>query len=331
VRVFYAPYELKPHPSVKSLSGRAQGSVRLGALLKIDHPGLGIGYADLHPWPELGDLPLHTQLTQLKEGILTPLSRNSVEFTRIDAQARSSETHLWEGLAVPPSHALINEIGELFDERRLSEIFSQGFDRIKIKLGRDPENEAILLNALARRLQGRALLRLDFNSILSPEIWRAFVASLTDSALQSIEFVEDPVVWSAQSGFGPSPERPSLAVDRDSDSVTESAICPPYFIIKPAVSDVGAILQRARAWQKHIVFTSYLDHPLGQLWAAWAAATAARSMSVETCGLLSQGAYEDSVFSSLIVAQGPKLDPRNTIGICDSELLEKHAAWKELE
>lgn len=327
MKVFYAPYELKPHTS---LSSRAQGSVRLGALVKIEHPGVGIGYADLHPWPELGDLPLHTQLSQLKEGVLTPLSRNSVEFTRIDAQARCSGTHLWEGLSIPPSHALVNEIGELFDERKLSEIFSQGFDRIKIKLGRDADNEAILLNALSSRLQGRALLRLDFNSTLSHETWIRFAASLSESPLQSIEFVEDPFRWDAQSGFGESSEKPPLALDRGSDSVTESSICPPYLIIKPAVSDVGAILQRARSWQRRVVFTSYLDHPLGQLWAAWTAATAARSMPVETCGLLSQNAYEAHSLGDLIGARGPHLVAQDTVGICDSELLEKHAAWKEL-
>src|SRR4051794_17174160 len=104
MRIFYSPYELKPRAS---LSSRASAESRHGVLLKVEHPGLGIGYADLFPWTELGDTPLTDQLELLKHRIHTPLTRNAIEFSQIDATARARGVSLWENLKIPESHALV--------------------------------------------------------------------------------------------------------------------------------------------------------------------------------------------------------------------------------
>ena len=45
---------------------------RRGALIRV-----GSGFADFHPWPELGDEPLETQLAKLARGETTPLTRRA--------------------------------------------------------------------------------------------------------------------------------------------------------------------------------------------------------------------------------------------------------------
>ena len=52
--IWYWPYELTPK---RRLSAIAADAPRQGALVRIED-----GFADVHPWPELGDEPLDGQL-----------------------------------------------------------------------------------------------------------------------------------------------------------------------------------------------------------------------------------------------------------------------------
>lgn len=327
MRIFYSPYELKPRTS---LSSRASADARPGALLKIEHEDLGFGYADLFPWPELGDEPLADQLAMLQSGLFTALSRNSFVFTRVDARARYEGKSLWEGLQIPESHALVSDPSILLSDLAIDAILTQGFKRIKIKLRRDAKSEAQFVHALAKELSGKALLRLDFNSCLSSEAWTEFCQELSPQALKAIDFIEDPIEWTAAQGFGTPPKPISLAVDREADSVERSELCPEVLVIKPAIAQVSSILDKAKLWKKRIVFTSYLDHPLGQLWAAWSASKAAQETKVEICGLLSQNAYEPHAFQSLLKTNGPELTPPPGPGIGWKDELETLCSWKEL-
>ncbi|MFL5813969.1 MAG: enolase C-terminal domain-like protein [Bdellovibrionia bacterium] len=327
MRIFYSPYELKPRTS---LSSQASADARPGALLKIEHDDLGTGYADLFPWPELGDQPLADQLAMLQSGLFTSLSRNSFVFTRADARARAEKKSLWEGLAIPKNHKLITDAASLLTGDLLDKILSEEFERIKLKLGREPKSDADHVNKIAKKLNGKAKLRLDFNSSLTKSNWQTFCETLSAEAVNAIDFIEDPIEWDAKEGFGPSPRQLKLAVDRSSDTVIDSTTCPDVIIIKPAVSDVASSLVKAKNWHKRIVFTSYLDHPVGQLWAAWSAATAAKETAVDICGLLSQDAYEPNSFQSLIMTEGPKLVPPHGTGIGWDAELESLCEWKEL-
>ena len=72
---------------------------RRGALVRV-----GNGFADVHPWPELGDAPLERQLTMLARGETTALTRRSLELARIDSDARARSVSLFAGLTIPLSH-----------------------------------------------------------------------------------------------------------------------------------------------------------------------------------------------------------------------------------
>jgi len=305
--------------------------MRQGTLLKVEHPGLGFGYADLFPWPELGDAPLSDQLDLLKHGIYTPQTRNALEFTRLDAHARQSGASLWEGLEIPKSHALATDPESLLKNETLEAILEKGFTRIKIKLGNTPESDAFLISRLSEELRGRAKLRLDFNSSLQEKPWKHFCRELSEEAIDTIDFIEDPVAWSSTTGFGPAPRGLKLALDRGSDSLAETQAYPEVLVVKPAVSNVRKLLQKAKELKKRLVFTSYLDHPLGQLWAAWSASKAAKEFSMEICGLLSQDAYEPHPWSKLLQTQGPSLVPPSGPGIGYQDALETLCEWRELQ
>lgn len=140
-----------------TLVTRREGSARHGALLRVDS-----GFADVHPWPELGDAPLDEQLALLGRGETTPLTRASLHLARIDSEARKQGVSLFEGLTIPESHWPGNDPPE-------------GFDTIKIK-GIVPVPDHLRL-------------RIDFNARLSADEFLRIADTLPKDR---IDFVEDP-------------------------------------------------------------------------------------------------------------------------------------------
>lgn len=163
MRIYVHRYSLMPK---KRLSTIAREGAREGALLRVSH-GLADGFADLHPWPELGDLPLDAQLALLARGEPTSQTRASLHLAALDADARARGVSLFEGLTIPESHWPGNDP-------------PAGFDTIKIK-GLMP-------------VPDRVRVRIDFNGRLTPEEFRAL------SLPPNLDFVEDPcpydpIVW----------------------------------------------------------------------------------------------------------------------------------------
>ena len=109
MRVWTSHYDLIPR---KSLNSRTSREPRRGALLRFDFENGQTGFADLHPWAELGDEPLFDQLRHLKVGRLTTLTERSLEMARADAEARTQRVNLFEGLSIPRSHYLLTEMDD---------------------------------------------------------------------------------------------------------------------------------------------------------------------------------------------------------------------------
>ncbi len=177
MRLWVHRYTLVPR---RRLSGVARGGAREGALLRA-----GDGFADVHPWPELGDAPLDEQLALLGRGETTPLTRASLHLARIDGEARRRGVSLFAGLAIPESHWPGADP-------------PPHFDTVKIK-GMQPLPEQVRI-------------RIDFNATLTPEEFLRIAETLPR---ERIDFIEDPCpydegVWRAlreQTGL-------RLAVDR---------------------------------------------------------------------------------------------------------------------
>lgn len=276
-------YELIPRAR---LNARAGEGGRRGALLNIDG-----GYADVHPWPELGDAPLDEQLARLARGETTALTAQSLRFAAADAAARRAGRSLFDGLTVPRSHWPA-AAGEAPAE----------FDIIKIKM---PGSE----------LPPAGRLRLDFNATLDAGAFARLARTLPreriDSDRERIDFVEDPcpydpATWRAlreETGL-------RLALDRQIafDGVD-------VLVIKPAIQRA----EEAELGDREIVVTSYMDHPVGQLHAA---AVAARVAPNAICGLVTHLLYEPNAFSERLRLDGARLVPPGGSGIGFDDLLE---------
>ena len=268
-------YTLVPRRALSPLAGARP---RHGALLRI-----GDGFADVHPWPELGDTPLDEQLARLAHGKTTPLTLRSLQCAEIDGRARVAGRSLFDGLTIPPSHWPGDDPPSAFDTVKLKSI-----DRI-------PE--------LVR-------LRIDFNSRLRAE---EFIYMAEALPRERVDFVEDPcpydgATWSAlrqATGL-------RLALDR---AVAEEGV--DVLVVKPAVQDLPRTA-------KEIIITSYMDHPIGQFYAAYVAAG-----FPGTHGLFTHVLYESNEFIDAIRADGARLLPPPGTGIGFDELLER-LPWKGL-
>lgn len=134
-----------------------RATTRVGALLRV-----GDGFADVHPWPELGDASLDEQLGLLARGETTPLTRASLRLAQLDADARRRGVSLFEGLTIPLSHWPGNDP-------------PAGFDTIKTKgVVEFPENVRI---------------RIDFNARLTAQEFLRIAETLPK---ERIDFIEDP-------------------------------------------------------------------------------------------------------------------------------------------
>ena len=225
-------YELIP---LARLNARAGEGARRGALLNVDG-----GYADVHPWPELGDASLDEHLALLARGETTALTAQSLRAAAVDAAARRAGRSLFDGLKVPRSHwpAAAGEA-------------PAAFDTIKVKMpGRD--------------LPSTGRLRLDFNATLDAGVFAALAPTLPRDR---IDFVEDPCPYDPAT-WRELRDRTGLRLALDREIALEGV---DVLVIKPAIQDVEGLASDDR----EIVVTSYMDHPVGQLHAAAVAARVA--------------------------------------------------------
>ena len=171
-----------------------------------------------------------------------------------------------------------------------------GFDTVKLKsIDRIPPN---------------VRLRIDFNGRLTPE---QFIYMAEALPRERVDFVEDPcpydgATWSAlrqTTGL-------RLALDR---RVADEGV--DVLVVKPAVQEVPRT-------EKEVIITSYMDHPVGQFFAAWAACD-----FPGTHGLFTHVLYEPNEFSDAIRADGARLLPPPGSGIGFDDLLER-LPWKTL-
>jgi O-succinylbenzoate synthase len=290
--IFYATYELRP---LMKLNARASGAPRRGALLRI-----GSGFADVHPWPELGDDPLERQLELISRGTPTALGRQSLLCTRLDGEARDRGEWLFEGLTVPASHLTLPSVDENVD---WAGVRRMGFGIVKIKGPAQVDGDEIARAALR--------LRVDYNATGTEQDIGRLIDDMPDG---TIDFIEDPTpydeeVWTRLR------QRVAVAADRE-----KSGNACDILVVKPALED----FEENRA--QRIVVTSAMDHPLGQLWAAWNAAS--RGIS-EVCGLITHHLFEPDSFTERLSTQGPVLVPPRGTGLGFDDLLDA-MEWRRL-
>ena len=272
-------YTLRPR---RALSAIAAPGPRHGALIRA-----GDGFADVHPWPELGDAPIDEQLARLARGETTPLTSQSRRFAAADGAARSRGESLFAGLTIPASHWPGNEPPAEFDTVKLKGIFA---------------------------LPPRVRLRLDFNATLTPDEFEKIAASLPR---ERIDFVEDPCAYNGPT-WRELRKKTELRFALDRGTATDGV---DVLVVKPAVQPMPDTALE-------IVVTSYMDHAIGQIAAAWVAATNASRVSPR-CGLFTHVLFESDPFFDRIRASGACLLPPVGTGFGFDDLLES-LPWKKL-
>jgi O-succinylbenzoate synthase len=313
--VDYWRYELTPR---RRLSAIAADGPRHGALIRA-----GDGFADVHPWPELGDAPLDQQLAMLARGETTPLTRASLQFAAIDATARHDGRSLFDGLTIPPSHWPGPDPPD-------------GFDTVKLKS--------------IDRIPDHVRLRIDFNATLTPD---EFVRIAVTLPRERIDFIEDPCPYDAAT-WADLRARTGLRLALDRGGATEhrqECLC--HIDLPVSNTDQALSQSDLQMWHRHsclcfvagvdvlvikpalqeipnadaeIIVTSYMDHPIGQLCAAYAAAKAGITT---TCGLVTHVLYELDPFIERMQIDGARLVPPGGRGWGFDGLLE-NLAWRRL-
>ena len=302
-------YELTSSAGLNSVSNRTRHP---GALIRV-----GPGYGCIHPWPELGDVPLGEQVKSLAEGHPTQLASISLNCARIDGDARLQGKSLF-GSPIPESHWLFQD-GD--DIRGIRE---QGFSTAKLKIGPAAPNTDLI----ARMAEEGLRIRLDANGTFQPAQFSAWWNSLSSPIRQQIEFVEDPVPWNREDWQSLENNGVDLAADRD---VEQHPLPCSWAIYKPAVTRERQIVPWAHRQSVHLAVTSYMDHPLGQMWAAFRAqlVKGRNPVLVGKCGLLTHRCFQKNEFSERIWVEGPVLRPPGGTGLGFDDLLEA-LPWKRL-
>ncbi len=288
------------------LNARSQKLEREGALLKVHFEDGLVGYADCHPWTELGDLPLTKQCLLLSCHQMTPLTRCSLYLARVDAEARSKQISLVQDHAVPLSHFLVTNFLN-FSQKDVEEILKQGFTCIKIKLGKQLNEE---ITHLIKLFSSSSLkLRFDFNESLSEKTFENFLMSI-EVLREKIDFIEDPfpfdpINWEKIQVH----DQISLACDRQAIKALKMPQAANVLILKPAIQPIELFSNLSN---QITIVTSYLAHPLDQITAAYFS-TKIDPTRQNIHGLNAHHVYQKNRFSQLLATQGPHfLSPKGT-------------------
>ena len=318
-RIHIHPYTLV---SKIALNAQSQRCEHHGVLIRTSDEH-GHGYGCIHPWPELGDAGLEQTLSMLRVGQLTALSKRALYCAKVDAEARRQGVSLFKGLMVPRSHATLT-----MEEGSVSTAVDTGFGRVKLKVGRNVDEEVDFIRTQAG-LFPDLLWRLDFNHALEYQGVHKFLSNLGEEVRDKIDFIEDAhPCGESQWVDALGPFGVPMAVDREvEDACGGFAVA----VVKPAINEPAPILKCALEESRRVVFTSYMDHPLGQCFAAWEAARARRDFTgvVDTCGLVTHGLFQPDAFTKALGLPGPDFQPPAGAGLGFDELLE-NLSWKQL-
>lgn len=301
-------YRLKARGFLNSISRRREFE---GALIQLDG-----GYACLHPWPELGDPPLEKCLADLQGARRWPVVKRAIRCAHFDRAAREHEDSLFEEMEVPESHATLAAA----DGEQVAAAQEAGFGIIKLKFGHHPQKEADWLNQAADHFP-TLRWRLDFNESMEPGQAAVFLKSLEGPARRAIDFIEDPCPYSQKAWSELFKQyRVPLAMDREAAPQHSAA---QVMVIKPAVDEPLFLGEAALKNQQRIIVTSYMEHPVGQAFAAWEAGRLNLQLpgAVGVSGLQTHHLFEPDEFSEVLGAWSPRFIAPAGTGIGFDDLL----------
>jgi O-succinylbenzoate synthase len=327
IQIFFSPYKISP---LASLNAASTGSAREGALLRVVWPDGLEGFADLHPWPELGDASLNEQLADLKKGRMSSMVEQSIWLARRDATARKEGKSLLDAGPRIKNNFIISDLTQL-KPGSLDEIRKEGFDTVKVKVGRDLAKEAEALTHLAAC---PLYIRLDFNGLGNWQVFEKFISSIPRSVKALIEYVEDPFPFDPVS-WAEARKLVKIAADNQAGKIPwdnlKKAPCD-VLVIKPAKLDVDKAVELCKKWNMKATVTSYMDHPVGVVHAIGVAMELKKlhgDMILES-GCLTHRLYQMDSFAAQMTSQGPYLLKVKGAGVGFDKLL-KGLTWQPIK
>ncbi len=294
-------YQLKATGALNSKTSRR---VYEGVLVRS-----GSGFGCLHPWPELGDPTLEECLMDLTGPCHSALVRRTMECVALDGAAREAGRSLFDGLTIPKSHATLMKL----TRKGLEEAIMRGFTHVKVKVGRDLPVELEEVRRLMQEFPGLRW-RVDFNGTGDWEKLVDLFSKWTEDEKGCLDFLEDPCVFD-QTEWRMLGDEIGIPLANDRWMVADDGSST-YLVLKPAVDRVEGVEDLGQGF----IVTSYLDHPLGQVYAAL---HAGRIGVEEVCGLQTHGVFEESEFSECLGEVRPAFGVPEGIGLGFGEILEK--------
>ena len=304
--------------SRKGLNSRSHLTAHEGALIRVEKDGVS-GYGCLHPWVELGDSSLEKLIGQLKEGRISRQVKCALECADADRNARAAGVSLFEGLNIPVSHATI--VGGI---DRVELAAAAGFDTVKLKVGRDVQENLKLLREVHDTFP-KLKMRLDFNGVSGPGALEFLLIELGETAREQIDFIEDPFplsnpAWDTlRDKYGV-----KFAVDRGISGANGEF---DVSVLKPAINKTDRLCNAAQLSGRRVVVTSYMDHPVGQSYAAYCAGMMDRKylgLIDKRCGLMTHGLFEPTEFTESLGNVSPFWkDDHCSTGLGFDDLLDK--------
>jgi O-succinylbenzoate synthase len=280
--------------------------------------------ACIHPWPELGDPPLQKCLEDLAGARRWSIVRRALRCLEMDGAARSLKDPLFEELEVPLSHATLTGC----DEDEVFQAVQAGFTAAKLKCGNSPSAEFAFLERMSTTHPGLRW-RLDFNETGEVADLVDRFAVMPEAVKGRIDFLEDPCHFSGTTWrdlFRKT--RVPLAVDRDAaPNCAEAQV----MIVKPAIDEPWLLAEAAQGHGQRVVVTSYMDHPLGQAFAAWEAGRLELQFPglLGMCGLQTHHLFEPDAFTEALGSWTPEFHAPPGTGLGFDDLLEA-LPWKRV-
>ena len=316
--------------SQQGLNSRSHLTEHEGALIRVEVDGIS-GYACLHPWEELGDSSLNELIKQLGEERISQQVKCALDCAEVDRNARALGVSLFDGLQVPMSHATI--VGGM-DGVELA--VAAGFDTVKLKMGRDGLMNLKLIKKVNEAFP-ELRIRLDFNGVSDAAAIEQFLREMGEEVRIQIDFIEDPFpvedALGDKSWYGLRDKYGiKFALDR---GVSEATADYDISVIKPAINNVQKICDDAQLAGRNVVVTSYMDHPVGQCYAAYCAGMLNANyigLINKRCGLMTHELFEANAFTERLGKASPVWSSnigRNESGLGFDDLFDT-LDWKIL-
>lgn len=319
IKVFSYFYTLVPRQTLNVVSS---GERRSGSLLKVQWEDGLQGYADLHPWTELGDLPLKEQILQLSLGHYTAQVQQSICLARWDAELRHAGKSIFD-VGVPiKNNFLVSDVSQATQEVLLAAKV-RGFETVKLKVGKDPRIERQALDLMARL---GLKVRLDFNGLGSLESFKKFMIEIPAEVRTAIEYIEDPFSFSKKAWMEARQYAP-IALDNYYHQVQWEDLTEAPFdvlIVKPAKLDMVEVASLSKKWNLKVTVTNYMDHPVGTIHALGTAMELKKRLgdTILQAGCMTHHLYQTDAFFAEVQSDGPYLQKTSGTGVGFDHLLE---------